>query len=113
LSVIGLYGALAFAVSRRRKEIGIRMALGAEPRRVLATILAEGMTAIILGVVLGSWLAVGLTRFVKHLLYAPTSSDVSFYAIAGLVVAVSGLFACWVPARRAAFLDLVAALRDE
>ncbi len=112
LSVIGLYGALAFAVSRRRKEIGIRMALGAEPGRVLAEVVAEGMTVVILGVVLGSCLAVGVTRVVKHLLYATSASDASFHAIAALVVIISGLLACWVPARRAAGLDPVEALKE-
>jgi predicted permease len=112
LSVIGLYGALAFAVSRRRKEIGIRMALGAEPRRVLAQVVAEGMAVVILGVLVGSCLAVGSTRFVKHLLYATSVTDASFYAIAALVVIVSGLLACWAPARRAACLNPVEALKE-
>ena len=112
LSVIGLYGALAFAVSRRRKEIGIRMALGADSRRVLAQVVAEGMTIVILGVFVGSCLAVGATRFVKHLHYAPSASDASFYAIAALVVVVSSLLACWVPARRAACLNPVEALKE-
>jgi ABC-type antimicrobial peptide transport system permease subunit len=113
LSVIGLYGAMAFAVARRRKEIGIRMALGAEARHVLAVILAEGMTVILLGVVAGSCLAAGVTRLVMHLLYATGASDASFYAIAALVVALGGLFACAVPARRAAYTDPVAALRED
>jgi ABC-type antimicrobial peptide transport system permease subunit len=71
------------------------------------------MTVILLGVVAGSCLAAGVTRLVMHLLYATGASDASFYAIAALVVALGGLFACAVPARRAACTDPVAALRED
>jgi predicted permease len=113
LSVVGLYGALAFTVSRRRKEIGIRMALGAESSRVLALIVREGMTVILLGIIGGLSLATGAARFLQHLLYGSSAGDVSTYVAAALVVAGGGVLATWIPARRAASVDPVAALKEE
>jgi macrolide transport system ATP-binding/permease protein len=113
LSVVGLYGALAFTVSRRRKEIGIRMALGAESSRVLALIVREGMTVILLGIIGGLSLATGAARFLQHLLYGSRAVDVSTYVAAALVVAGGGVLASWIPARRAASVDPVAALKEE
>jgi ABC-type antimicrobial peptide transport system permease subunit len=113
LSSIGLYGALAFAVSRRTKEIGIRMAVGAESATVLAMVLRDGMTVILAGVAIGVVLAIGATGLVRHLLYGSGATDTPVYAGAVLVVACVGLLACWIPARRAASVEPLIALREQ
>jgi predicted permease len=113
LSAIGLYGAMAFSVSRRTKEIGIRMAIGARSAAVLAMVMREGMTVVLVGVVPGVAGAIGATRVVRHLLYGSGAADSHVYAAAVLVVAGAGLLACWVPARRAASVEPVIALREE
>ena len=113
LSSIGLYGALAFAVSRRTKEIGIRMAVGAESATVLAMVFWDGMTVILAGVVIGVVLAIGGTGLVRHLLYGSGATDTPIYAAAVLVVACVGLLACWIPARRAASVEPLIALREQ
>ena len=113
LSSIGLYGALAFAVSRRTKEIGIRMAVGAESKTVLAMVLRDGMTVIFAGVSIGVVLAIGGSGVIRHLLYGSGTNDTPVYIAAVLVVACVGLLACWVPARRAASVEPMSALREQ
>jgi putative ABC transport system permease protein len=113
LSAIGLYGSLAFSVSRRTKEIGIRMAVGARSAAVLAMVIREGMTVVFIGVAIGAVGAIAATRVVRHLLHGSGAADAHVYSAAVLVVACVGLFACWVPARRAASIEPVIALRDE
>ena len=80
LTAVGLYGSLAFAVARRTKEIGIRMALGAERRRVLGLVVRDGMTVVAAGVAAGLALAAGGARIVGHLLYGSADADWIFYA---------------------------------
>ena len=113
LSGIGLYGTLAFSVARRTREIGIRLAVGARPAGVLAMVIREGMTVMAAGVALGIGLAIAGTRVVRHLLYGPAGGDASMYAFAALMVLCVGLYACWIPARRASRVDPVSALRQE
>jgi predicted permease len=113
LSAMGLYGALAFTVARRTKEIGIRMAVGAQARGVLAMVVREGMTVVIAGACVGLTLALAGSRLVRHLLLGSAGGDIAFYAGAGLVVAAVGLLACWIPARRAAAIEPVSALRED
>jgi predicted permease len=113
LTAIGLYGSLAFAVSRRTKEIGIRMALGAGRSSVLRLILGEGMAVALAGAVGGLVLAAAGTRLVTHLLFQSAAADVLFYAAAAFLVAVVGFVASLMPARRAAALEPLAALRHE
>jgi hypothetical protein len=112
LSGIGLYGALAFSVSRRTKEIGIRVAVGAESTGVLAMVMREGMTVVVSGAVIGIALAAAGSGLIRHLLYG-SESDVGVYGAAALLVVVIGLLACWIPARRAASVDPITALREE
>jgi putative ABC transport system permease protein len=111
LTAIGLYGALAFAVSRRTKEIGIRMALGAARARIVAAIVREGLTVVVAGAAAGLALAVASTRLVTHLLYGSAGSDWVSYAIAAALVSVVGLLASLTPARRATAVEPLVALR--
>jgi macrolide transport system ATP-binding/permease protein len=113
LTAVGLYGTLAFTVSRRTKEIGVRMALGAARSSVLALIVREGMTVVLLGVVVGVGLAAAASRGVVHLLYGSAAADWQFYAAAALVISCVGLLASWMPARRAAAVEPLVALRYE
>ncbi len=113
LSAIGLYGALAFSVSRRTKEIGIRMAVGAASADVRAMVIRQGMAVILVGVAAGFGLAAAGARFVRHLLYGSGATDALWYATAALLVAGVGFLACWVPARRAASVEPIVALRNE
>jgi hypothetical protein len=113
LSAIGLYGTLAFTVSRRTKEIGIRMAVGAQSGSVLAMIVREGMTVILAGIFAGIGLAVAGTRLIRHLLLESAAGDGLFYFVAGLILACTGMIACWVPAQRAASVEPLIALRQD
>jgi putative ABC transport system permease protein len=113
LSGVGLYGVLAFSVSRRTKEIGIRLAVGAKPIVVFVMLLSEGMTAVCFGAVFGVPLAIAAAGLVRHLLYGSGASDFRIYAGAALIISAIGLLACWIPAQTAARLDPVTALREE
>ena len=113
LSAIGLYGALAFSVARRTREIGIRMAVGARPPEVLRMVIREGMTVIVAGVTGGLGLAIAATGLIRHLLYGAGDGDMQVYASAVLVLICVGLLACWIPARRAASVEPLIALREE
>ncbi len=113
LAVIGLYGVLAYAVAQRTREIGVRMALGAQRRDVLGLIVRQGMTLALVGVVLGLLGALGLTRWLTSLLYEIKPQDPLTFAIVPVVLAVVALLACWIPARRAARVEPMEALRYE
>jgi hypothetical protein len=111
---VGLYGTLAFSVSRRTKEIGIRQAVGATPHGIRAMIVREGLSAILIGATAGIALAIAGTRVVRHLLYGSSAAaDALFYTAAATLVITVGLVACWLPARRAARIEPLTALRDE
>jgi ABC-type antimicrobial peptide transport system permease subunit len=111
LTAIGLYGVMAFSVSQRTQEIGVRMALGAERLDVLQLVLAQGMKLALLGVAIGLIAALGLTRWMKSLLFGVSATDpLTFLAVAMLLVFVA-LLACWIPARRATTVDPMIALR--
>jgi putative ABC transport system permease protein len=113
LTVIGLYGVISYLVNQRTQEIGIRMALGAQVHHIMQLILKHGVVLVALGVVIGLIAAVVLTRLMAHLLYGVTATDpVTFSAIALLLTFVA-LAACYLPARRAAHVDPVIALRSE
>jgi predicted permease len=116
LAAIGLYGVMAFAVSQRTHEIGIRMALGADRRRVLAMVVREGMTLTVIGIVIGLAGAYALMKYLEtltELLFGVKARDPwTFAAIAGLLAAVA-FVACLVPARRATKVDPLTALRYE
>jgi predicted permease len=113
LAVVGVYGVKAYSVSRRTREIGIRMALGAKPGDVLALILREGLMMTLVGTGLGLLLAVGIGRLLARLLYAVGPLDPWAFAIAPLALIAAALIACWLPARRATRVSPLTALRAD
>jgi predicted permease len=113
LAALGLYGALAHAVAQRTQEIGIRLAIGAQPREVLRLVIGQGMRLVAPGMLIGIASAYGATRWIASFLYEVPALDWPTYGlIAALLVAVA-LLACWIPARRAAKVDPLVALRCE
>jgi putative ABC transport system permease protein len=113
LASIGLYGVMSYSVSQRTREIGIRMAVGAQRTDVLKLIVQQGMILTALGVAIGLIASFGLTRLMSTLLYGVSATDaITFIGVSTLLGAVS-LLACWVPARRASGVDPVVALRSE
>ena len=113
LSGVGLYGVLAFSVSRRTKEIGIRLAVGAKASGVFLMLVREGMAAVCAGLLTGIPLAIAGSGLVHHLLYGSGADDYRVYVFAVLSIAAVGFASCWIPAQRAARLDPVTALREE
>ncbi|HUA00089.1 MAG TPA: ABC transporter permease [Candidatus Aquilonibacter sp.] len=113
LAVIGLYGLLAYSVARRTREIGIRMALGAQPGEILAIVFREGGKVAIVGIILGLVASVGLTRILEATLFGVSPTDpLTFAVVVSILVSVT-FFACWIPARRAMRVDPMVALRYE
>jgi len=111
LGIIGIYGVISYTVSQRQREIGIRMALGAQGGDVLQMVLRQGAKMALLGVAIGVGTAFGLTRLMKNLLFGVAADDpVTFAAVAALLVLIA-LLACYLPARRAMRVDPMVALR--
>jgi predicted permease len=113
LASVGLYGAMAYAVVRRQKETGIRLALGASPGIIVRTILREAIVLVGVGVLAGAGLAAATTRFIQALLFNLTPTDPATFVSAAAALAVVGLAAAALPARRAARIDPLASLRRE
>jgi putative ABC transport system permease protein len=113
LAAVGLYGVISFSVARRTREIGVRMALGAQYRNVLAMVLKEGMTLVGLGIALGVLGAVAATRLLASYLYDVSTLDATTFAAIPVGLAVVALLACYIPARRATRVDPMVALRHE
>jgi ABC-type antimicrobial peptide transport system permease subunit len=113
LAVIGVYGVKAYSVARRTREIGIRMALGAQSRTVLWMILREGFVMVASGVGLGLLLALGTGKIVSAILFQVSSTDPFAFTIAPAVLMIAALLATWLPARRATKISPMAALRTE
>jgi len=113
LAAIGIYGVMAQSVAQRYREIGIRMALGADRRKVLLLVLKEGFSLTLAGVLLGMVVGLVAVRFMKSLLYGVTSSNPAAYLGVMAVVCFVALGASFLPARRAASIDPVRSLRTE
>ena len=113
LGVVGLYGVVSYATSQRTREIGVRLALGAEPFVVRGMIVRQGLAVIAIGLGIGLIGAYALSRFMEALLFQVNANDpITFAVVAGVLAAVS-VFATWLPAARAAGTDPVRALRWE
>jgi predicted permease len=113
LSALGVYGVMASAVNSRRREIGVRMALGANARAVVTMILRQGMKLTLIGVLPGLIAAFAVMRFLKGFLYEISVSDPLTFTIITLLLIATALLACYLPARRAARVDPIQALRNE
>jgi putative ABC transport system permease protein len=113
LATIGLYGVIAYMVAQRSNEIGIRMALGAVPSRILKMIIGEAIKLLSIGLVVGLLLTLAAGKVASTLLYGLTSHDPFTLAMASITLAVVGVLASLLPAKRAATMDPIAALRDQ
>jgi predicted permease len=113
LSIVGIYGVLAYAVTQRRREVGIRVALGAAPRTVKRMFVYRGMLLSGIGITLGALAATGLTRLMSSLLFGVTPLDAATFVAAAAFLAAATLCASYVPARRAATIEPMETLRAE
>jgi len=113
LAAVGLYGVLAYAVSRRAREIGVRVALGADPGRVVRMIVSQGSRLVGLGLLLGLGAALGANRLIASLLYGVSPTDTSSFIAAAAVLSVVALLACAIPAARAVRVAPSDALRPD
>jgi putative ABC transport system permease protein len=113
LAAVGIYGVMSYMVTQRTQEIGIRIALGAQPRDVLSMVLRSGMALLLLGIAIGLLGAYSLSQFLQSLLFQVTSTDLLTYLSVPVLLTLVALVACYLPARRAMRVDPVIALRSE
>ena len=113
LTAVGIYGVMAYSVSQRTYEIGLRIALGARPGDVLRLIMKQGMTLALIGVAIGVIASFALTRVIKNLLFNVSATDTATFVAVSLALTSIALLACWIPARRATKVEPTIALRSE
>jgi putative ABC transport system permease protein len=113
LAAIGIYGVMAYSVSMRRQEMGIRMSLGAESRDIVKLIVGQGMRLALLGVTIGVATSLALTRLISTLLFGVSATDPLAFLLAAAVLVTTALAACYLPARRATRVDPIVVLRYE
>jgi putative ABC transport system permease protein len=113
LAIVGIYGVLSYTVSQRHREIGVRLALGARRPDIIRLVLRQGLTLVGIGLVLGLAGSLGVTRFLKTLLFGVTTTDPATFAGISALVVIVALVACLLPARRATRVDPMEALRYE
>ena len=113
LSAVGLYGVMSYGVNQRTTEIGIRMAVGAQPKDVLKLILREGLVLAVTGTLLGAGAALALTRVLSSLLFGISATDPAIYLTASALLLIVAIAACFWPARKASAVQPLEALRYE
>jgi len=113
LAAVGLYGVVAYTVSQRTQEIGVRMAIGAQRGDVLSMVVGGGMKLALVGVAIGLAAAMALSRALDTMLFEVAPSDPTSYAATAIVLLVVAALACYIPARRAMRVDPIVALRAE
>lgn len=113
LATIGLYGVMSYTVVQRTAEIGVRMALGGSARDIVLFVVRRGVVLMGVGLLIGAGAAAGLTRFLGSMLFEISALDPATFAGMAAVLGVAGALACWLPARRAARIDPIVALRAE
>jgi putative ABC transport system permease protein len=113
LAVVGIFGVVSYVAAQRTREIGVRLALGAQRREILALVVGQGMRPIGLGMIAGIATAIGMTRFMTKLLFHVAPLDVTTFVVVTLLLSGVALVACWIPAQRATRVDPVASLRAE
>ena len=113
MSALGIYGVISYAVGRRTREIGIRMALGAAPRDVVNLVVGQGMRLALAGMAAGVLAALGLARLLSSLLYGVAPADLVTFACVSILLGTTALLACLLPARRALRVEPTVALRYE
>ncbi|HET7622174.1 MAG TPA: FtsX-like permease family protein [Gemmatimonadaceae bacterium] len=112
LATVGLYGIIAYSVNQRTREIGVRVALGAEPRAIMGLVLGGGIRLAVAGVVIGAAVAAEATRVLRSMLYGVGPGDRWAFGVIGVVVGGVAILASYVPARRALRVGPVEALRE-
>jgi putative ABC transport system permease protein len=112
LAAIGIYGVMAYAVQQRTREIGVRLALGADPGRVRGMVVLQGMRLALIGVVIGVAAAYGLSRYMSTLLFGVEPRDPLVFVGVPVLLAIIALLAVWIPAARASRIDPLRALRS-
>jgi putative ABC transport system permease protein len=113
LAGVGVYGALAYSVTQRTREMGIRIAIGSGTREVFGLVVGQGLRVVGVGLVLGILSALGLVRLIQSLLYGIQATDPLVMASVAVLMGVTGLIACFLPARRATRIDPVVALTGD
>jgi putative ABC transport system permease protein len=113
VAAVGIYGVLSYGVTERTREMGIRLAHGAQPRDLFKLVVGQGMLVTVIGLAIGVGASFALTRLIQGLLFGVSATDPLTFGVIALLLAAVALLACWMPARRATRMDPLAALRYE